>query len=109
MNGIFLASNSICAISILCITFFGTVADDDLGRVTVTVIKYDGSAVKFYPKTLRDNSFTGTANIDDKWPPGSYEIVAKQGTHEIGHTEFLITTTEQIPVYLDGNAIISED
>lgn len=91
------------------ITFFGTVADDDLGRVMVTIMKYDGSTVKFYPKTLRDNSFTGTASIDDQWPPGSYEIVAKQGNHEIGHTEFLITTTEQIPVYLDGNAIISED
>jgi len=91
------------------ITFFGTVADDDLGKVTVTIIKYDGSTVKLYPKTLRDNSFSGTANIDDQWPPGSYEIIAKQGNHEIGHTEFLITTTEQIPVYLDDKAIISED
>jgi len=91
------------------ITFFGTVADDDLGRITVTLMKYDGSTVKLYPKILRDNSFSGTINIDNEWPPGSYEIIAKQGNHEIGHTEFQITTTEQVLVYLDAKATISED
>ena len=91
------------------ITFFGSVADDNLGRVTVTVLKHDGTTVKLHPKILRDNSFTGTVSIDDRWPQGSYEIIATQGDHEIGHTEFLITSTNQVVVHLDDMTSISED
>ena len=91
------------------ITFSGTVADKDLGNVIITVTKHDGSVEKLHPKLKRDNSFTGTININDSWSYGLYEIAAMQNDHEVERTEFLVTTTMQNAVSINEETSISED
>ena len=95
--------------SVNYVTFAGTIADKDLGKIVVTVTKHDGSVVKSDPKIKRDNSFTGTINVDDSWSHGLYEIAAMQGDHEVGRTEFMITSTMQNTVSIDEETSISED
>jgi len=95
--------------SVNYVTFAGTIADKDLGKIVVTVTKHDGSVVKSDPKIKRDNSFTGTINVDDSWSHGLYEIAAMQGDHEVGRTEFMITSTIQNTVSIDEETSISED
>jgi len=91
------------------ITFFGTVADKNLGKVLITTTKHDGSTVKSYPTLKRDNSFSSTINIDDSWSPGFYEVIATQGDHEVSRTEFLLTATMQKTVSINDETSISED